>query len=556
MRAQGTENAIEKMLRVALGCLLAAMTLLLVCANLFAYTAHMDADIGGEALLARAIAQNGLRTPATWMASTERRVLSAPNLGVLFVRLTGDMNLSMGIACSLFLLALLAMLWRYSRIAGFGRPAAAAALLLVLCASWHIHDYLEMFALYACYYGGHLIVLFWLMGLYEKRLQNKHGKALLAEEALGLPIAYGMGRQGMRILLLAYVPLLLTELLRLALRVVLRGREKKRDEASNEAGAPLARRAEEKTGQTPLSELIPLAWFLAYTGIAYGTAKRDAAFGAALSRNLRGGPAKLGNTVLPQMVRLFTDTPAIAAAALVLTALALAGFVAAARAGCKEKDTAFSPRSVWALPVALLVSLAAGAFTTVESAPRYYLPAGFVLAFGVGLLWEGYHRQAARAKATGRNRRALAAFVVTFGLVTLLRQGAVLFSPPGELSREEEDVVAYLMEHTAAADAKKALRYGYATFDYANVLAARSGGALTVGAVDMATLRGVHWLTDAAWYPPLAEADHPSYIVTTPATKEKAEKTFAAKGLERPSEIQLGRFTVFFFDTNPILWEE
>ena len=72
-----------------------------VCANLFHYTRYMDADIAGEVLFAKMTAKNGLIPPSTWAYSTERRTLYPCRLGAVLYALTGNLNLSMGIACSL-----------------------------------------------------------------------------------------------------------------------------------------------------------------------------------------------------------------------------------------------------------------------------------------------------------------------------------------------------------------------------------------------------------------------------------------------------------------------
>ena len=112
------EKIADSRSRQRVGEVLLALLLLFVvgefvCANLFHYTRYMDADIAGEVLFAKMTATNGLIPPSTWAYSTERRTLYPCRLGAVLYALTGNLNLSMGIACSLsfcFLLLLMGLL--------------------------------------------------------------------------------------------------------------------------------------------------------------------------------------------------------------------------------------------------------------------------------------------------------------------------------------------------------------------------------------------------------------------------------------------------------------
>ena len=73
--------------------------LLIVYTNLCHYNYKMNADIGSEAVLGELIWESKQLLPDTWYPSTEARVISTPNVAALFYGITGNMNLSMGLAC-------------------------------------------------------------------------------------------------------------------------------------------------------------------------------------------------------------------------------------------------------------------------------------------------------------------------------------------------------------------------------------------------------------------------------------------------------------------------
>ena len=148
------EALLTRRFRQRVGEVLLALLLLFVvgefvCANLFHYTRYMDADIAGEVLFAKMTAKNGLIPPSTWAYSTERRTLYPCRLGAVLYALTGNLNLSMGMACSLsccFLLLLMGLLYKK---AGFSRIELLCALLFTLTLTCNIQGFQTMIALYA-----------------------------------------------------------------------------------------------------------------------------------------------------------------------------------------------------------------------------------------------------------------------------------------------------------------------------------------------------------------------------------------------------------------------
>lgn len=74
--------------------------LTLIClANIFHYNFRMNADIASEALLGQLIWDSGQWIPESWYSSTEVRIIGTANLSALFYGITGNLGLSMGLAC-------------------------------------------------------------------------------------------------------------------------------------------------------------------------------------------------------------------------------------------------------------------------------------------------------------------------------------------------------------------------------------------------------------------------------------------------------------------------
>lgn len=192
--------------------LLIAVLGLFSYANIAHYTAHMDADIAGEAVLAKEIAVNHMRTPDTWYASTEKRIIAPANLGAVFYALTRDMNLSMGLACTVCLWGLVILMWLFYRRLGMRGAALWAAAALPLVLRVDTSNVLGMYALYAGYYVPLLIGMFAALLWYHRRLTGRRTHAL---SVLLVILAALLGMQGMRGVLMVFLPLLVTEVLRM-----------------------------------------------------------------------------------------------------------------------------------------------------------------------------------------------------------------------------------------------------------------------------------------------------------------------------------------------------
>ena len=129
-----------KKLSIVITTLLAAVFIALVFIhidiNVNHYLAQMDADIASDTILTEVLYDNGFVTPDTWVGSTEVCVISAPNLAAFIYPLVGqNMNLSMGIACSIMMLLLLAVMMVYFKQIGFNWNEILASLIVLFSLS-------------------------------------------------------------------------------------------------------------------------------------------------------------------------------------------------------------------------------------------------------------------------------------------------------------------------------------------------------------------------------------------------------------------------------------
>ena len=90
-----------------LGILFVTYLFFIFCVNIQHFNYKMNSDIGAEAVLGRLIWDSGEIIPASWISSTESRIIATPQMAALFYGMTGDMNLSLGLACCVMTIGIL-----------------------------------------------------------------------------------------------------------------------------------------------------------------------------------------------------------------------------------------------------------------------------------------------------------------------------------------------------------------------------------------------------------------------------------------------------------------
>lgn len=218
---QNTANRKNKLLFIPV-CLLLVLYIGIFCyLNMVKYTEHVDSDIAVDALLAREIWVEKTLTPDNWISSTERLVVGVPALAALFYGASGSIVFSMGLACVLTgigLLAAIAFTMKRCRVSNLGIATA----LLALCAlpinglrnDGQMVPFVSLLLfLFADYYALHSICLFLCIAFYlylrEDLIVTTPAKKglLIADWLVLLGLCGGLALGGMRCLQVVILPL-------------------------------------------------------------------------------------------------------------------------------------------------------------------------------------------------------------------------------------------------------------------------------------------------------------------------------------------------------------
>ncbi|MCR4901333.1 MAG: hypothetical protein K6A23_00625 [Butyrivibrio sp.] len=475
-------------------------------ANLFHYLNYMESDVGGDAVLAKVIVESGIKVPDTWASSTELRTVSASNLAAVFYLITGNMNLSMGIACSVLLLCLtLVMICFYAKL-GMEPLAVAMAVLVPYVLSGYVHEALEMFALYACYYSPHIIALF-LCGILYICAKDKENNKKYLYYGFILVISFLIGTQGMRGALMAFIPIAVVEFAALMPKMTIL--------------------TFERLEGFICAFLSVIAAFIA--------SKISGAPSVGTTRNIRNGLNKLFTVVIPQMLDLINAEGYRLPVILILSILAIIGFIKAIN---KYKE-------VFYILFSLGIMLLAGAFTTTETTSRYFVMVLFAIGAGCGIFMN-HLLSKERTELFSIPVLALVAFISVSSLRNY--NNLLLFDMPEDT--DEKNVIAFLEDNGYI--------HGHATFDYANMFTALSNGTITVSAIDnYDNLKGTKWLSNAIWYPPYIDADVQTFYICTDATSDIFKNYLDANKVDTIQDYyESGKYKVYVLDKDYSYWSQ
>jgi len=498
--------------------LLLIIVALFIYANLFHYTAHMESDTGAESIYGMVLADNGLIAPESWHASTEKRVISMPNLAAVIYKICGEMNLSAGIACSIFLVVMFLVMLMYYRYVGFDWTAALMAVIIPLVITRNMLFGLKIFALYACYYCPH-IICFYLM-LYSYVFLVKEKRHNIPLEAITLIASVMLGMQGYRATLMVFLPLMTGEILGKMVQIAKRGYYR---------WLKLTDLSSLKPSQMEHNFSVTLWIFLC--GITNAVvAKFSAPYGNDSSFHLRRACDKLWGNVIPEAIALLDMDKASRAIALLLMIVAAVGFAL-------NFVKPFLRANLF-LPWSLLVSMIVISFTNQESSSRYFIMLLFSIGAGCGIAYSLMEKRKVRVVVP---LLAIVLSIMSFiaDYNTLIRDDKSKFSDEYMLVNEI---------------AEKGYTHGYASFDFADMLTCYSNGEVIVAAIQLDELKATRWLTDETWYPPMLDVGEKCFIISTDYSKALLEYCMAEKGIKSVCNEDIGIYTVYFFDVNPVEW--
>lgn len=511
MLFSNNQKKIQYCFEILLTALLLAIIGIFICANIFHYTAYIESDTGAEAVYGMVLAQNKLISPKTWVASTENRIISMPNIAAVFYLITGNMNFSSGISSSIFLIVLIflnVILWRNL---GFNRISTIVATLIPLIITVNVLFGLKMYALYACYYSPHLIALFCLMLFYYHLLNEKTISKLVS--ILLVLYSFLLGMQGLRALSMVFIPLCMAELLRMAISIF-----------------DLVKHG--KSIRSIYSKIKPILWIYGLTTVNAIAAKLFAPFGSETSSNFRKGIFKLANTVIPETVELLQREGIAGIFVIILAIIALLGWII-----ILVKFETSKKVVLLTIPLSLIFAECAASFSTLDSSPRYYIMIVFLIAAGDGAFVNYLFKMAVK----GKN-------IVFFVLISVIVLTVNTINENyNNLIKKDcsdcADELAIVNELLA-----KGYSIGYASFDYAHVFTSYANGKIVVAPITLETLTPVEWLTDMSWYPPYVDENEPCFIIATEYSLESLVQSIHDKGIESYEKWQVGTYTVVELD--------
>ncbi len=544
--------------------------------NLARFTAQMDSDIAAEALNARAIWLHKAVIPDTFYPSTERRILNVNLIGALFYGLTGNMNLSMGIACCLMMALLLALYRLLLKRLGFSRISIAAALIILLAIPGSMR-HSQLLYLYAVYYAVHcicmLVTLLILLdisdrisertaaldsGFGEREGVDRGGEIVLwVKVAAAAVLAFLISLSGLRAALICYAPLAATEVLRLVWGRLTGGRIYSgavalREQEKTETAYPMKERGSQKrqtvdhsvADRQRRSERWRAFYAILLLAASFAGSRMPTAVGVETSRNLRGGLYKLLHTVLPDLVSsVYCENQSLPRTVLLAAVLAAAagvtvkcGIVSVRATGalmrrCAEKGSPFEYESG---------DVAGGG---VENKHCQKKERAFVLGFFWMSLLLSVVMGAFTTTESVWRYYFMIYYVLSYGTACLM-QGCTDWCQRGDNRRKKalylegmlaggiavlailvwkEELWPSMRQPSGNAEYESIAQwmleqdcyYGYSTYDSANAITGACNGAVQVSAVaDLGTLDICKWLTDSDWYVPrLPEEMRTAYII-------------------------------------------
>ena len=481
------------------GVVLAAIIVIFSVANIMHYTAHLEADIASETLLSEVLYENNHIQPDTWIASTATRIIGPPLLASFIYPLTGyNLNLSMGIACTVMMLILCLCMLFFCRSIGLNWLQSLTAILIMFMLSSPSDETQRMLYLYANYYVAHFIPMFIILGLYARALKKRKLPVLFW--IIGIVLAVINGIQGMHASMFVYLPLLGAELLRTLIFYIKKRRALK---------------------DTTL-------WAFVLSAICLVCAKIFGAYmSGGASRNIRHAPEKFMDVVLPNFLDVLPYSR-LKWVVIGFIVLAVIGYVISFFHYNK------SPELWSALPIVfgIIVVLLSATFTTAEVAPRYFVMQVFAVGIGCSILMRLFKYQ---------NGFIVAILAVVYGAVSV----TVFYD--GLIASDNSESSAYYQIATWMES--KGYEYGYSTFDHANTITVMSNNRVKVRGIDsFEKLNGIKWLTDATWYPPTKDTAGKTCYIVTKHTKDDFDTWLSENNPKIVDSQDIEGFTVYVLD--------
>ncbi len=335
---------------------------------------------------------------------------------------------------------------------------------------------------------------------------------------ISLILAFLLGMQGTRGILITYGPLFGIEIIRQVYCLLKR--------KNTVVSAPEQKLVEKYSWKGSI--LISL-WALVLLIASYLGTKMPFATGQEISRNIRNGFSKLFKIVLPDTWKAIGFTEGHLVQNICLGILVLWVLWQILRLLIKMVRRQNLHNMEWCFLVTAASPIVAAvmvAFTTVESSERYYFMWIYAMAFAVILGWE----------QTGRKFiPIIAAMIVMIGNLNLVYVPVLKAQEP--TPSDALEVVRYLEDYGC--------QEAYSTFESANMMTALSDGKVNVYALNsFDSMDMCQWLTSKDWYPEDGVADQIGTVYVVPDTRSEELDRLAEKGMRYEILNEVGTYWV------------
>ncbi len=502
---------LEKIVTFLLAAVILVLVFIYADANIEHYTARMESDIASEALLASVLYDNGFVQPDTWYASTTIRVISTPNLAAFLYPVVGyDINLAMGISCTIMMLILLVVMALFCRQMKFSLTGILVALLLTLSFSSPADEWQKMIFLYASYYVSHIITMFIILMLYDKSVQKN--KVTIPLLIVSVIIAVINGMQGLHASMFCYLPLLAFEILK---RFIYWFRKRKHE------------------------SVFILLWTVLLNFIVIVSSKATSATSVSTTRNIRNALPKFINEVCPSLYECLGFEVYPVLSAIILVASIIGFIVLIINWIGQTKDSTSNP-VLLVFPIGAATCIFLTTFTTYEVAGRYYLMMLFSVAIGIGILVQ---------KVKNIPAIVISFCIIGFGTASGFTFYNELIAGDNSDHEMNYEIVEWMRNNN--------YDYGYALFEYANCITIMGNNTVKVRAVsNMRDLDGCKWLTDTTWYPPAKDASGVTcYFVTGDQSTENFENFIRENNVNVLEQSVVGMYNIYILDHDYTVWE-
>lgn len=504
-RSDRIESIFEVLLVIGLVCFVIAIFI----TNLFHFNYRMNSDIASEAILGRLIWESGQWIPDTWYASTEVRIIGTVDLSALFYGLCHNMTLSMGIACCVMTVMILLSIFYFLKSLGIKRKYRLLMefMALMLPAGF---VFLEISYLFAGYYAIHIIVLFFTLAVYGNHIKEEGVRLLTL--LLCVMLAFILGVQGTRGILVIYGPMFGMEIIRNLYYIYIRRKKKKTD-------------------------LLLTGWSALLLLFSFAGTCLPVSAGQSFSRNIRNGLHKLCTVVVPDMGRVLGFEDANLPGKICLLLLLIASLYVLADILLRMVKKQMIRTEEWLYLILCsspVVTALIVAFTTVESSARYYFMLLFAIAYGVMLLY---------IKSGVKVRASVAAVILALAVINFSQVYLPVIRSQEPPASDTKDAAEYLAE--------QGYTKAYAAFENANAMTVLSGGKVRVAAVNSVSQMDIcKWLTSTGWYVPNVPYEETTAYVITEAEMEDFKKLRDEHGNEFRYLTKIGKYYIYSADYN------